>query len=242
MWQKYFIDNQETDYSVSTEGEVRKDKTNYILTQSVQQDYKFVTLLINGHQKRMRVHRMVAETFIPNPLQKPYVNHINGNRGDNNVENLEWVTPAENSQHAVAQGLWNKGKSRPVVQYNLDGIEMATYPSAAEAARQTGCSQSKITMCCRRQRETTNDYQWRYFDDENKNVQALQPKYITGKRVARCNDNGDILEIYPSFKEAARAVNGDSATISKICSGYKNILRHKGFKWKIVDDIVQEDS
>ena len=87
MWKKYIFNEVETDYSVSTEGIVRKDTTNYILTQSIQQDYKFVTLNIQGKQKRMRVHRMVAETFIDNPYNKPYVNHINGNRGDNNVEN-----------------------------------------------------------------------------------------------------------------------------------------------------------
>ena len=101
MWKKFIYEGQETDYSVSTEGEVRKDTTNYILSQSSQQDYKFVGLIINGKQKRMRVHRMVALTFIDNPDNKPYVNHINGNRSDNNVDNLEWVTPSENTQHAV---------------------------------------------------------------------------------------------------------------------------------------------
>ena len=89
MWKKFIYEGQETDYSVSTEGEVRKDTTNYILSQSSQQDYKFVGLIINGKQKRMRVHRMVALAFIDNPDNKPYVNHINGNRSDNNVENLE---------------------------------------------------------------------------------------------------------------------------------------------------------
>lgn len=242
MWKKFIFEGKETAYSVSTEGEVRKDITNYILSQSVQQGYKFVTLLINGKQKRMRVHRAVAETFIDNPENKPYVNHINGNRSDNNVENLEWVTPAENSQHAVETGLWGNGRARPVIQYSLDGIEMATFPSASEAARQTGSSQSKITMCCQRKRESANDYQWRYYDDLDRNVQKIKKRFITGKRVAKCNDNGEIIEIFPSFKEAARNVNGDSATISKICSGYKGIIRHKGYKWKLVDDIVQEDS
>lgn len=242
MWKKIIVNGIITDYSVSEIGEVRKDTNNYILKQSSAQDYKFVTLLILGHQKRMRVHRLVAEAFITNPDNKPYVNHIDGNRSNNKVENLEWVTPAENSQHAVAAGLWSKRRARPVIQYNLDGIQMATFESASEAARQTGGSQSKITMCCRRQRDSANDYQWRYLDDPHQDVQKLQKKFITGKRVAKCNDNGEILEIYPSFKEAARCVNGDSATISKICSGVKGILRHKGYKWKLVDDIVQEDS
>lgn len=238
MWKKIIIDNIETDYSVSTEGEVRKDSTNYLLSQSSQQDYKFVTLQIKGSQKRMRVHRLVAFAFIDNPEDKPYVNHINGIRSDNRVENLEWVTPAENIQHAVATGLMISGRSIPVVQYNLDGEEMMTFESASEAARQTGCQQEKITMCCRRQRISTNDYQWRYLGD-GQDVTKIEKQFITGKRVAQCDEEGNILNIYPSFKEAARAVNGTSSAISRVCSGVN--IRHKGYKWKLVGDIVQED-
>ena len=238
MWKKFYFEGVETDYSVSTEGVVRKDTTDYILSQSSQQDYKFVTLLIAGQQKRMRVHRMVAETFLDNPEKKPYVNHINGNRGDNNVENLEWVTPSENTQHAVETGLFVSGRARPVIQYSLDGMQMATFESASEAARQTGGSQSKITMCCRRQRQTANDYQWRYYDDVQ-DVTKIEKKFITGKKVAQCDENGNILAIFPSFKEAARAVDGTSSAISRVCSGMN--IRHKGYKWKLVDDIVQED-
>ena len=238
MWKKFIYEGQETDYSVSTEGEVRKDTTNYILSQSSQQDYKFVGLIINGKQKRMRVHRMVALAFIDNPDNKPYVNHINGNRSDNNVENLEWVTPSENTQHAVDTGLFKSGRARAVVQYNLNGEQMATFESATEAARQTGGSQSKITMCCRGQRDSANGYQWRYYDDIQ-DVQKIEKKFITGKKVAQCDEEGNILKIYPSFKEAARAVNGTSSAISRVCSGTN--IRHKGYKWKLVEEIVQED-
>ena len=238
MWKKFIYEGIETDYSVSTEGEVRKDTTNYILSQSSQQDYKFVTLLINGQQKRMRVHSMVAMTFIENPDNKPYVNHINGIRYDNNVENLEWVTQSENIQHAVRTGLMQNGRKKAVIQYNLNGDRMATFESASEAARQTGGSQSKITMCCKRQRETANDYQWRYYDDIQ-DVQKVEKKFITGKKVAKCDEEGNILEIFPSFKEAARAVNGTSSAISRVCSGTN--IRHKGYKWKLVEEIVQED-
>ena len=234
MWKKFIYEGQETDYSVSTEGEVRKDTTNYILSQSSQQDYKFVGLIINGKQKRMRVHRMVALAFIDNPDNKPYVNHINGNRSDNNVENLEWVTPSENTQHAVDTGLFKSGRAR-AVQYNLNGEQMATFESASEAARQTGGSQSKITMCCRRQRDSANDYQWRYYNDIQ-DVQKIEKKFITGKKVAQCDEEGNILKIYPSFKEAARAVNGTSSAISRVCSGTN--IRHKGYKWKYVNEIT----
>lgn len=239
MWKKYIFNNQETEYSVSTDGLVRKDtKNNYILSQSSQQDYKFVTLQLEGKQKRMRVHRLVAETFIPNPENKPFVNHIDGNRSNNNVENLEWVTPSENTQHAVATGLMMNGRKRAVIQYNLQGEKMMTFESASEAARQTGGSQSKITMCCRRQRETANDYQWRYEDDIQ-DIKIVQKRFITGKQVAQCDEDYNIITIYPSFKAAAEAVGGTSSAISRVCSGTN--IRHKGYKWKLVEEIVQED-
>lgn len=238
MWKKYYFNGEETDYSVSDDGIIRKDTTNYILKQSIQQGYKFVTLLIKGKQKRMRVHRMVAEAYIDNPANKPYVNHKDGKRDNNVVSNLEWVTPSENTIHAVQTGLMKSGRQRAVIQYDLNGNEMMTFSGVTEAARETGCHQSKITLCCQRKRETTNDYQWRYADDIQ-DVKPLKKKYITGKRVAQCDEEGNILNIYNSFREAARAVDGTSSAISRVCSGTN--IRHKGYKWKIVEEIVQED-
>ena len=233
MWKQY----KQTHYSVSEDGQVKNNLTNKILSQSTQQGYKHVTLMIEGKQKRMRVHRLVAETFINNPMNKPYVNHKDGNRINNNVINLEWVTPSENTQHAVNIGLFKSGVAKPVNQYSLDGKLMLTFESASEAARQTGCDQSKITMCCKRQRETANDYQWRYVNDIQ-DVGKVQKKFITGKQVAQCDDDWNILAIYPSFKEAARAVNGTSSAISRVCSGLN--IHHKGYKWKIVEEIVHD--
>ncbi len=233
MWKKYY----NTNYSVSDEGLVRNDKTQKLLTQSMQQDYKFVTFNIDGKQKRMRVHRLVAELFIDNPLNKPYVNHKDGNRSNNNVNNLEWVTPSENTQHAVKTGLFKSGVAKPVNQYNLDGELMMTYESATEASRQTDTPQSKITECCKRHRVTANDYQWRYYDDIQ-DIGKVQKKFITGKKVAQCDDNWNIINVYDSFKEAARAVNGTSSAISRVCSGLN--IHHKGYRWKIVEEIVHD--
>jgi hypothetical protein len=131
------------------------------------------------------------------------------------------------------------GVARKVTQYDLEGNEMLTYRSINEAAQETDSCASKISMCCQRQRETCHDYQWRYADDPNKDVKKLKRKFITGKRVAQCDEEGNILAVYPSFREAARSVNGTSSAISRVCSGLN--IRHKGYKWKIVEDIVQEE-
>ena len=86
MWEKIIINGEKTNYSVSQTGEVRNDKTNKILSQRIQQGYKHVGLTINGKGKSCRVHRLVAQAFIPNPENKPYVNHIDGNRSNNNID------------------------------------------------------------------------------------------------------------------------------------------------------------
>lgn len=77
--------------------------------------YPHVMLSKNGIQKCYKVHRLVADVFIPNPDQKPEVNHKNANKSDNRVENLEWRTTFENYAHARDMGLfkpenWNKGE------------------------------------------------------------------------------------------------------------------------------------
>ena len=72
---------------------------------TVAHGYKAVTLHKAGQGKMMLLHRIVAQTFVPNPENKPQVNHINGNKADNRVENLEWVTAQENIEHAVKTGL-----------------------------------------------------------------------------------------------------------------------------------------
>ena len=88
-------------YSVSNTGIVRNDKTNKNLSPRFLRGYKRVALYKNGVTYDKRIHRLVGIAFIPNPKNKPEINHKNGLRGDNNVGNLEWVTNKENQWHKV---------------------------------------------------------------------------------------------------------------------------------------------
>lgn len=107
-----------TGYEVSSTGEVRSierivmnsDRTTRIVKSKtkdfmIRSGYAYVQLYQNNERTVVAVHRLVAETFIANPDNKPMVNHIDGNKLNNNVCNLEWVTCAENHQHAWANGL-----------------------------------------------------------------------------------------------------------------------------------------
>ena len=99
---KIIIDNIETDYEINELGEIYSYKTNKILSGSIlNTGYRMVHLTINGQKKSYAVHRLVAEAFIPNPENLPVVHHKDGNKLNNNVENLEWVSQSQNRIHAI---------------------------------------------------------------------------------------------------------------------------------------------
>ena len=103
------------------------------------------------------VHRMVAETWIPNPNHYRDVNHINGDKDDNRVENLEWVTHSENLRHAFRTGL-KKVEGTPVRIVETDEV----FESVSECARRIGCDHSTISNCLAGRQSTCRGYHFEY--------------------------------------------------------------------------------
>ncbi len=94
-----------TNYDVCSNGQIWSNRTSRFLKLHSNGHYLKVTLSIKGVERQYLVHRLVAKYFIPNPDHKREVNHIDRNKFNNDISNLEWVTPKENQLHAVATGL-----------------------------------------------------------------------------------------------------------------------------------------
>ena len=137
-------------YEISKEGIV-KGKNGVPLNPGIKNGYMFVIIFYNGTRKNSYVHRLVAEKYIPNPENKKQVNHINGDKFDNRVCNLEWVTCKENISHAWESGLCEKTRNSAILNTsNHVKIEYRTpdgscFTSAMSAANHLGISKIVAT-------------------------------------------------------------------------------------------------
>lgn len=106
IWKYVYINNIITNYKVSNTGSIFNIKTsNYLMGSHDSRGYVVVSIYSKEKLYSKKIHRLVAEAFIPNPENKPQVNHIDGDKKNNHVSNLEWVTCVENIHHAINTGL-----------------------------------------------------------------------------------------------------------------------------------------
>ena len=132
--------------------------------------YFFVPLTKNGKTKQMRIHRLVADAFIPNPYNAPEVNHIDGKKENNFASNLEWCTRAENNKHAIKFGLRDltymhiqarKANMRAVCQLDNNHEVIAVYPSMTDAGKAIGLNAGCISRAVH-SKGKSGGYYWRY--------------------------------------------------------------------------------
>ncbi len=162
IWKTIPLANE--DYEASNMGRIRslKRSSPYIMKQHFSHNgYKVITLSFNNTYKPFRVHRLVALTFIENNEAKPFINHINEDKEDNRVENLEWCTAKENSNHGKCIEKSAKAKWKSVLRFSVNGKLIKEYPSMKSTSCD-GFSPSLVSFCCRGLRKTHKGFKWSY--------------------------------------------------------------------------------
>ena len=146
------IKSYEGIYQISNYGRV-KGKNGIRKTPINSSGYKIVKLCKNGKIKFYSVHKLVANAFIPNPLNLPIINHKDENKQNNFVENLEWCTQKYNSRYS---------NSKSVSCYDFDGNLVSKFDAAIDAENEMKIDSSLILKCCRGKRKTAGGYVWKY--------------------------------------------------------------------------------
>ena len=218
IWRDY----KPFDVQVSNMGRIKSSYGHIVYGSKTADCYLVYGLL------RKRVHVMVAEIFLPNPENKPQVNHKDKNRVNNKVENLEWVTRSEQAIHSHQNSKPDRyGNVRAVNQYYSKGNLICGYKSVREASIQTGCSATAIYSVCLGYSKSIKGFRFEYANKDILN----RPATNCPKKVYRIDENGNIIETYKSVKEASLDLEISCDSIYDNISGRKKKTRD-GYRFK----------
>lgn len=210
-----YVKYKNTDGVALRKGKILSPKTS-------NKGYLETTLMKEGKNYYKRIHQLIASAFLPNPNNYPYINHINENKKDNRVENLEWCTPKYNTE------AYHESRIQ-VFQYTLQGKLLKIWHSITKAAESIGLDKTGIQHCCNGNKlKTYGGYIWSYkslsFDkikerkDNRRLVQVLQ-----------IDSTGNIIHSYKSVANAAKAVGCNPSAITMAINGMRKTI--KGYQW-----------
>lgn len=179
-WKSICVKGYEDAYQVSNLGRVKSNRRyiqhkykteireEHLMSLCNDKDgYKIVVLKKDKNKKTYKVHRLVAEAFIPNPNNYKEINHKNEKKEDNKVENLEWCSHFHNLMHGTRGKRAGEKTKRPIIQYDLDGNFIKEWKGTIDASKGLNIYVSNIWKCLNNQRKQTNNFIFRYKEEKN---------------------------------------------------------------------------
>lgn len=227
MWKTIIINGNTTNYECNEDGKIRNKKSKKILRGTLKKNgYIEYELYIDGIGIFILGHRIIAQTFLPNPCNYPQVNHKNGDKKDNRIENLEWCDSSYNNSHAYKNNLNSNDSIKvPICQLDKAFNLVAIYQSISEAKEETGIA--NINKVLAGERQTAGGYYWQYADKNYRHK-----KTGIKKKVIQYSMEGELLAVYDSASEASRITHIYRKGISDCCNG--KIQSCKKYRWRFL--------
>ena len=212
--------------------------------------YYTVVLTKESISKWVRVHRLIADAFIPNPHNLSEVDHINTDKKDNRIENLRWCTHKENMNNPITRvfvydvtqselakekrfntHIIHKTTTAPqkVFQYTLEGVFMKEYRSVVSASNSVGVTSSAIRLVLDKENRKSANFMWRTYKAQSIKP-YINPKKLKGRKIVRLNEFGEIIGEWKSIKEASKDLGIYSSTIHR--NMYPNYSKNYRFAYK----------
>ena len=193
--------------------------------------YYYVHLGKNGCKNAKTVHRLVAKAFINNNDNFPVVNHIDGNKRNNNVQNLEWCTYSKNIKHAYINNL-KKPPEKEVLQYDTNGKFIKKWKSGKVAAQKLNINYCHISSCCTGKSKIAGGFIWKHANEDkiDEYINPIDYMKKSLKRIKQYDINGNFIAQYNSISEASRSTK---VSITGICNCLAGRSKTSGnYIWK----------
>ena len=246
-------------YKVSSSGEIYSVLSQKVLKPiKSSTGYYHVSLYSNKKQKSFNVHTIVASAFLPEKEGCIEINHIDGDKSNNSVDNLERVSKSENMHHAIKMKLrkaspmqGRTGESNPmskeILQYSLEGVFIQSWKGIAEVARILGCSASSISNCLIGKHKSACGFIWRYKESDNISIKIDIPKRVCTnnkktweqknrrqmREIKQLTKDGKLVKIWKNYIELSESTGFDNGNIYNCING--KLKSAYGYIWRYVE-------